>query len=110
MASINASALGKEMIGAATGVFKKKWPEAKEFAEMEFKKLAQSLVSLSKGVSKGTIAKKAAKAILNIHRNAATTVMLAVEGLGLLMVEAAINAALKVVAGAVNTAAGFKFI
>ena len=110
MPSINVNALGKDMIGAATGVFKQKWPEAKEFAEMEFKKLAQSLAALSKGVSKGTITKGAAKAILRIHRNSAATVMLAVEGLGLLMVEAAINAALKVVAGAVNTAAGFKFI
>lgn len=110
MSSLNINSLGKNMIAAAAGVFKSKWPDVRIYAEGEFRKLAQSLVTLSQGVATGKIKKSAAKSILKIHRNAAAMVMLAVEGLGILAVEAAINAALRAVASVVNKAAGFPLI
>jgi hypothetical protein len=106
VAALNTRRVAKDMAAAASGVFKDKWPDVKDYAESEMKKLAESLAMLSRGVAKGTIARKAAKALLGIHKNSAKAVMLTVEGLGLLLVEAAINAAMKVVRDAVNAAAG----
>ena len=42
-----------------------------------------------------------------MQKNATKTVFLTVEGLGILAVEAAMNAALKTIRDAVNTAVGF---
>ena len=47
---------------------------------------------------------------MEIQKNASRTVLLTIEGLGLLAVEAAINAALNVVKDAVNTGIGFTLL
>jgi len=106
MPTLDTGQVSKDMIGAATGVFNDKWPEIRDYAESEFRKLADSLAMVAEGVAAGKITRKAAKALINIHKNSAKTVMLTVEGMGLLLVEAAINAAMKVIKDAVNTAAG----
>jgi len=106
MPAIDTRQIGKNMIGAASGVFKDQWPDIQDYAESEFRKLADSLAMVVDGMAAGKITAKGAKALINIHKNSAKTVMLTVEGMGLLLVEAAINAAIKVVRDAINTAAG----
>jgi len=48
--------------------------------------------------------------MIGIQQNAFKIVLLSEEGLGLLTVEAALNAVLKVIRSAVNTALGFTLI
>ena len=51
-----------------------------------------------------------AKLHLDIQKNASKMIMLTLEGLGIVAVEAAINAALKIIKDTVNTALGFTLI
>ncbi len=104
------SSLSKSMLSAAKGTFKDKWPEIKDYAELESKKLAQSLISIEKMFVKGKIDKQTAKLLLDINKNATKTVLLTVEGMGLIAAEQAINAALKVIKDSVNSTIGFNLI
>ena len=102
--------LGPAMLGAAKGVLKKKWPEVKDYAESEYKKLAETLQLIEKLTLAGTITPEEALLQLQIQRNAARTVLLTIEGLGVLAAEQAINAALNAVKPVVNGAIGFALI
>lgn len=108
--SLNASQLGKDILAAFKGTLSNKWPDIKEYGETEAKKLAQSLVMIESLKNSGKINEEQAALHLEIQKNATRTVLLTLEGLGILAVEAAINAALNVVKDAVNTAVGFALI
>ena len=102
--SLKASALASDMAAAFTQVLKGKAPEIKSYAEAEAKKLAQTLVMIEKLKLSGKIDKEEAELHLEIQRNAARSVLLTIEGLGVLAVEQAINAALDSVRTTVNRA------
>jgi hypothetical protein len=104
---IDAGELGKSMVAAARGSLGKDWKSARNFAEPELRRLANVLVEIGERAVKGEISEEEAKALLRIHRNTTATVMLAVNGLGILAVENAVNAALGVVRDTVNAATGF---
>lgn len=106
--ALNASELGESMLQAAKGSLSKDWPKVKDYAEPEFKKLAQSMVEITALVAAGKANDVQAKALLQIHANTARIVMLTVEGMGLLAVERAMNAALDA-ARQVLKAAGVAF-
>jgi hypothetical protein len=108
--SLNVSELAGRMLGAAQEALSAKWPEIKDYAEGETQKLAQSLVTIEKLHLSGQITEEQARLHLDIQKNASRTVLLTVEGLGLLAVEQAINAALRVVKDTVNTALGFVLV
>ena len=110
MSEINVSKLLQNMLGAAEGVFDQKWPQVKDFAETEFEKLAQTLAQITKLTLSNQISESEARVLLEMQKNTARTVMLALEGMGLLLVEQAINAALSVVKDTVNGAIGFTLI
>lgn len=108
--SMNASQLGKDILAAFKGSLSEKWPEIREYGEAEAKKLAQTLVMIEALRASGKITEEQARLHLEIQRNATRTVMLTLEGLGILAVEAAMNAALASVREAVNTALGFALV
>lgn len=108
--SLSASKLGKDILAAFKGSLTEKWPDIKEYGEAEAKKLAQTLVMIEALKESGKINKRQATLHLEIQKNATRTVLLTLEGLGVLAVEGAINAALKVVKDAVNTAVGFALL
>jgi len=108
--SLNVSELATKMLDAAKGVLSEKWPEIQDYAETETKKLAESLVMIEKLKLAGRINEEQAKLHFDIQKNAARTVLLTVEGLGILAVEQALNAASAVVKDAVNTAVGFHLL
>ena len=108
--ALNSSKLGKDMLAAFKAVFEEKWPEIKEYSEGEAKKLAQAFVMIEALKASGKINEEQAVLHLEIQRNASRMVFLTIEGLGVLAVEAAINAALNVVKDAVNTAIGFELL
>jgi hypothetical protein len=108
--SLNVSDLGKDIAAAFIGTLKDKIPDIKDFATTEAKKLAQTLAMIEKLVLAGRIDEEEAKLHLEIQKNATRTVLLTIEGLGVLAVEAAINAGLEVVRKAVNSAVKFALV
>ena len=108
--AINANEIFTSMFSTAQGVLSEKWPEIKDYAESEFKKLAESIVTIEKLKITNQINEEQAKLHLQIQKNATRTVLLTIEGLGILAVEQAINAALAVVKDTINNAIGFVLI
>lgn len=96
-----------QMLRAAEAVFGSKWPEIRSYAEGEFKKIGLDILRIEQMSLQGTITKEEATLLLDIQKNASRTVLLTLEGIGLIMAQDAINAALGVIKDVVNTALGF---
>lgn len=103
---IDIDKLLKGMLEAAGGVLKKQWPKAKDYAENEFRKLLLEAQHIGKLKAAGKITEQEAVYLMDMQRNASRAVMLTIEGLGILAIEAAINAALAVVRDTINSALG----
>lgn len=103
---INTDVLLKKMLASASGALQERWPTAKDYAEMEFQKLLIQAEHIRKLRSQKKITEDEAKLLMDLQRNAMRSVLLTLEGLGVLTVEAAMNTALSVVRDAVNTAVG----
>jgi hypothetical protein len=109
--SLKISEIFSSMFNAAKDSFGDDWPKAKDHARPKVKKLAQSLVDITKLVATDKVNTQQATALLQIHKNTTQMVMLTIEGLGIIIaVENAINAALNAAADVVNTAAGIKLL
>ena len=108
--SIDVNDLLGDMIEAAKGVFGDKWPDIKDYAETELKGIAEGVVLVEKLHITNSITDEQAKLLFEMKKNTAKVVLLQIEGLGLLVVERAINAALEVVGEAVNGALGFALV
>jgi hypothetical protein len=108
--SLDVEQLAGDMLGAMQNVFAEKWSDVKEYGEAEAKKLAHSFVMIEKLRIANKIDEEEVRLHFNIQKNASRTVLLAIEGLGILAVEQALNAALAVIKDAVNTAIGFTLI
>ena len=104
--SINPSDLWSQMIAAASTSLGDDWPKVKSFAESELKRLARTLVDIGELAASGEISRAEAKALIKIHRNTTQTVLLAAEGMSILAVEKAVNAALAVVKETVTSTFG----
>lgn len=110
MAEINTEEVFEKMIGAAHGVLKSHWEEAAPFANDQIKRLAENLGLIAKLKLEGKITEEQARHYFAIQKSSARISLLAIEGLGKLAAEAAINAALDVVRGTVNTALGWRIL
>ena len=108
--ALDVGTLASQMLAAALPVLKKGAQDAESFAKTEFTKIAQTIVSIGEQLAAGQINKQQAGLLLDMQTSASRNVFLALEGLALLAVEEAINAALGVVKTAVNTALGFALI
>ena len=110
MAKLRVSELLESMMGAARESLSDDWPRARDYAKPELKKLAQSLIDITRLAASGKVNRQQAKALLRIHRNTTLTVMLTVEGLGVIAVENAINAALEAVRDTMNAITPFRLL
>lgn len=108
--SLDATKLGKDILAAFNSALADKWPDIKEYSEAEAKKLAQTLVMIEVLKASGKINKEQAALHLEMQKNAARTVLMTIDGLGILAAEAAISAALNVVKDTVNTTIGFTLL
>lgn len=99
-----------QMLTAAEGSLKDKWPDIKDIATSSFKTLAQNVIDIERMLKEGTISDEQAHFKFQIQKNALKAMLLTEEGLGLLAVEAAINAALAIVKDAVNKTIGLVLI
>lgn len=105
--NLDSTQLAGDILAALRTTLADKWPEIHTYGEAEAGKLAQTLVMIETLFVSGQINEAQAALHLQIQRNATRTVLLTVEGLGLLAVEAALDAALGVIRESVNGALGF---
>ena len=108
--SFTVAEIAGPMLAAAEQSLAKDWGKARDYAKPEMKKLATSLADIAKLVAREKVNRRQAKALLRIHRNTTQTVLLTIEGLGVIAVEDAVNAALGAARDVVNTAVGFRLI
>jgi len=110
MSSLKVDELVGAMQLAASGVLKSKWSTASAYSETEFKKLALAAGMIETGTLSGEISKEEAVLLWDMQKNAARSVLLTIEGLGVLAAEEAINIAIAAVKGAINSAVRFDLI
>jgi hypothetical protein len=108
--AIDVGALTKQMSDAAFAVLKGKAPSIGGYVHGECVKIAQTFVTIEAGVQAGQITQQEAAVLLDMQKSATRTVLLSAEGLGMLAVEQAINAALDMVKSVVNSTLGFALI
>lgn len=108
--ALDISRLGADMLGAMRGVLERGWPEIEDYADAESRKLAQALAMIERLAERGRISEAQARLHLAMQKNAAMMVLLTMEGMGALMVERAIDAALATVRDTVNTALRFTLL
>ena len=96
MADFDFEALVKEMGKAATPHLKGGASKAREFGRVEADKMARTAMMLAAGVAAGKIDQEEAKLVLEVQKNASRSVLLTIKGLGIVAVENAINAAVRV--------------
>ncbi len=108
--SLDVDELASKIFEVFKGQLSEKWPEVKDYAESESKKLAENFVLIEKLKISGKITEEQAKFHYEIQKNASRSVLLAVDGMSLIAVEQAINAAMEVLKDAVNEALGFALL
>jgi hypothetical protein len=108
--SLDVGDLASKMLEAFKGKLSNKWPDVKYYAETESKKLAENFVMIEKLKLTGEITEEQARLHHKIQRNASRSVLLIVEGLGLVAVEQAVNAAMEVLKETVNGALDFALL
>jgi hypothetical protein len=110
MAEINFVEIGKNMLTAAKGELTSKWIEVKPYAEKEVKAFTENLKFITKLKAEGKINEKQALLYVDIQKSSMRIVLLTIEGLGIVSVENAINAAINSVKESVNTAIGWSIL
>jgi len=108
--ALNAEKIALSMFKAAFPILKKGAPKIGAFAQGEFRKIAQQIVTIEAELGRGRLTRAQAAILMEMQKSASRSVLLTAKGLSLLVVEQAINAALGVVRNAVNTAIGIQLL
>jgi len=107
---LDVSKMAQDMLNAAKISLAKVWSEAEGYAKMEFTKIAHNIAAIEQMQIDKTITKEKAQLQFDMQKNASRAVLLTIEGLGIIAVEQAINAALGAVKDTVNNALGWTLI
>ncbi len=110
MSRINVDALITAMLNAAKAQLQVHWNAVRPFAEAEVAKLAATAVQIQSGQADGSLSRKQAQILLKMQANASQAVLTAIETVGMIAAQDAINAALDVLKSTVNAAIGFAFL
>jgi len=108
--ALRASDLTRRMVEAAAESLQDRWPDVRDYARGEFQKIAHDILLIERLRKQKKISARRARLHLEVQKNAAKTVLLATEGMGILAAEAAINAALRAINDTVNAAIGFRLL
>src|SRR3954453_12092752 len=106
MAKIDAAALAEQMLAAAKVPLEGHWKDVRPYAETEMNKFAQTAVLIQMGRADGSISKKQAKILVEMQKNASQAVFTAVETVGMIAAQDAVNAAIGGLRAAGNKAIG----
>jgi hypothetical protein len=110
MAAFDVKKIGNELISVAKVKLGEHYEEAKPFADLAFKQLAENIALITELRLTNVIDDQKAKLHLELHKSAVKINLLAIEGIGIIAVEDIINSALDIVKDVVNTAIGFAII
>jgi hypothetical protein len=102
--------LDEKMFDAAKSSFGNKFASVKLYLQAESEKLAITLRMIIEACAAHEISKAEAKILLNQQKVATSAVLTAVEGMSAVAVQAALNAALKVVKDFANSKIGFPLL
>ena len=108
--SLDVQQLAQTMIGAARDAVSDRWPRMEALAEVELRRLAQSIEDVGHHVADGTIDESRARQHAHMHQLTARSVLATVEGLGVLAAEQATHAAIRSVTKVVNGALKFALL
>jgi len=108
--ALDLNELATNMASAAKEVLTESWNEIQPLAEANFFLLAEGITNIEEKFLLGDISEEKAKKLLRMKKNTLEIALLTIEGLSLITVEQAINAALNIVQDAVNTALNFTLI
>ena len=108
--AIDVQALATTMFQAAWKVLKEKAPDVENYAEGEFKKIAQTIATIEAARLRGQIAPEQAQLLFDMQKSATRSVLLCSSGMELLAAEAAVNAALAAARPVINGAIGFTLV
>jgi hypothetical protein len=98
------------ILAAVKPILAKHWEDVSAYAEGEATKMAQTLATIASLKAAGKIDEKQAAVLIDMQKHAMQAVLCAVEGIGLIAAQNAINAALDAVAGIVNKGIGFALL
>ena len=110
MAELSVADMVSDMLQAVKASLGKDYSKAKDFARPELQRLARSLVDFAKLVATDKVTKQQARSLVAIHQNTTRVVFLTIEGLGIIAVENALNAAIGAIRSTVNGAVKFALI
>lgn len=105
--NIDIGKIAGDMLAAALPKLTSGGAKAKDFTEAEMTKIASRIAEIGEKFAQGKLSEDDAKALLDMQVESTKIVLQTVEGLTIITIEQAINAALGVVKGTVNTALGF---
>jgi len=108
--SINIEKLAADLIDAAKKSLGTSFTSARTVAEPQLKALAALSGTIAQQVLEGELSEAEAEALLRIHINTTRIILLTVEGLGLLAVEAAVNSVIAVIRDTANSVVGFPMV
>jgi hypothetical protein len=106
MSQVNVDALASEVAAKFIEILTGAGREIASYATAEARKLATSAVEIAALRATGVIDDEELRLHLVIQKNASQAVLSAVQGIGIIAAEQAINAGLKIIAGAIKTATG----
>lgn len=110
MSGIDIGTVAAAMLAASKASLQNNWPKVKEYMTGEAQKIALTFAQIETLKQQGKITEAEAHVLLEMQENASRAVLLAVQGMGMIAVEEAINAALGAVSDIVNGALGFALI
>ena len=93
-----------QMVAVGAEAFGAGWGQVEKFAKVEFKTIAQRIEQIGQGLLRGDFDLTTGKMLVAMQINLATAAIAGATTLTMLAVEAAINAVLAVIKGAVNSA------
>jgi hypothetical protein len=108
--ALNTSDLASKIFEEFSGSLAGQWPKVRDFAEAESKKLAENFALIERLRITQQISEEQARLHHDMQLNSSRAVLLAVEGLGLIAVETALNAAMNVLRTSVNSALKFSLL
>ncbi len=99
-----------DLLTSAQGVLGDSFDDVRPYATSEFRKLIDTLVTISELRASGKIDDEQARLLLDIQKNASRTVLLTLEGLGIVTVERLLSSALGTITDTVNRTLGFDLL
>jgi F0F1-type ATP synthase membrane subunit b/b' len=107
---MNARQLATDMLKAAQTALKAHTDDAHPYLKMETKKLAETAQLIADDFAAGDITPKQAKILVKMQADASASVLTAIDTIGRIAAQDAINAALKILKTTVNSAVGIALL